>query len=48
MELTYVGYRGAGPALQDLLGGTIPAMCSSLGTFFNQPNLRLLATSGVA
>lgn len=46
VNVTHVGYKGSGPAVQDMLGGTLPAMCSPLGTFLNQPKLRVLATSG--
>ncbi len=45
-NLTHVGYKGSGPAMQDMLGGTLPALCSPLGTFLNQPRLRVLASSG--
>lgn len=46
VNITHVGYKGSGPAMQDMLGGTLPALCSPLGTFLNQPKLRILATSG--
>lgn len=46
VPLTHVGYRGSGPAIQDMLGGNVPALCSPLGSFLNQPKLRVLATSG--
>lgn len=46
IELTHVGYKGSGPAIQDMLGGTLPALCTPLGSFLNQPRLRVLATSG--
>ena len=50
VEVTHVGYRGSTPALQDLIGGSLPALCSPLGTFLSHmtPNskLRLLASSG--
>jgi tripartite-type tricarboxylate transporter receptor subunit TctC len=29
-----------------MLGGNLPALCSPLGSFLNQPKLRVLATSG--
>lgn len=50
IELTHVGYKGAPPALQDMLGGVLPAMVSTLGAF--RPHMvpgskiRLLATTG--
>ena len=46
VNLTHVGYKGSGAAVQDLLGGTLPALCAPLGTFLNQPSLRVLATTG--
>lgn len=46
IDITHVGYRGSTAAIQDMLGGTLPALCTPLGTFFNQPKLRVLATTG--
>lgn len=46
VPITHVGYRGSAPALQDMLGGTLPAICTPLGTLLNQPRLRVLGTSG--
>jgi len=46
VDITHVGYKGSNPAIADMLGGTMPALCTVLGTFFNQPKLRILATSG--
>lgn len=46
VEVTHVGYKGSGPAIIDMIGGNLPALCSSLGAFLNQPKLRLLATTG--
>lgn len=46
LNLTHVGYKGSGPAIQDMLGGTLPALCTPLGTLLNQPKLRVLGTSG--
>lgn len=48
-ELTHVGYRGSQPAMQDLMGGQLPALSAPLGEFL--PHLasgkvRLLGTSG--
>src|SRR5690606_20502632 len=49
-KVTHVGYRGSAPAVQDLLGGTLPALCAPLGTLIAQTGaaspMRLLATSG--
>jgi len=46
VNLTHIGYKGSGPAIQDMLGGVIPALCTPLGSFLNQPRLRVLATAG--
>jgi tripartite-type tricarboxylate transporter receptor subunit TctC len=46
VNITHVGYKGSNPAMQDMIGGTLPALCSPLGTFLNQPKLRVLATCG--
>lgn len=48
VELTHVGYKGSTHAIQDMLGGNLPALCSPLGTFNNSYDgrLRLLATTG--
>lgn len=49
VELTHVGYRGAAPAIQDMLGGTMSALCTPLGsfsTYLKDGKIRLLATSG--
>lgn len=46
VDLTHIAYRGSPPAIADMLGGTMPALCAPLGTFFNQPKLRVLASSG--
>ncbi len=48
VDITHVGYRGSGPAISDMLGGNLPALCSPLGSFLNQPKLRVLATCGAA
>jgi tripartite-type tricarboxylate transporter receptor subunit TctC len=46
VNITHVGYKGSGPAITDMIGGTLPALCAPLGSFLNQPKLRVLATSG--
>ena len=48
VDLTHIGYRGSSAAIQDMLGGTLPAICAPLGSFIDTYNgrLRLLATSG--
>jgi tripartite-type tricarboxylate transporter receptor subunit TctC len=48
VEVTHVGYKGSAPALLDLIGGTLPAHCAPLGTFLNEPRLRVVATSGAS
>lgn len=50
VELTHAGYKGAPAALQDMLGGILPAMVATLGSF--RPHMgpgskiRVLATMG--
>jgi len=47
--LTHVAYRGSVPALQDLRGGTLPALSGPLGAFlphYKTGQVRLLAVSG--
>ena len=50
VELTHVGYKGAPQALQDMLGGVLPAMVATLGSFRTHMGpgspIRLLATTG--
>ena len=49
VDLQHVGYRGAQPAVQDMLGGTMPALCTPLGSFapyLKDGKIRVLATSG--
>ncbi len=49
IELTNVPYKGAAPAMLDLLGGQIPAAIISIGTalpYVKAGKLRVLATSG--
>ncbi|WP_374519710.1 Bug family tripartite tricarboxylate transporter substrate binding protein [Hydrogenophaga sp.] len=48
-DLRHVAYRGSAPAINDLLGGQISAMCSPVGDYLphlKSGRLRLLATSG--
>jgi tripartite-type tricarboxylate transporter receptor subunit TctC len=50
-EFTHVPYKGASPALQDLLGGQVAATVGVLGIalpHIQSGNLRALATSGTA
>jgi tripartite-type tricarboxylate transporter receptor subunit TctC len=49
VELTHVGYRGTPPAITDMLGGTMPAICAPLGTFLplrEAGKIRILASTG--
>lgn len=50
VELTHVGYKGAPPALTDMIGGSLPALVSTLGSFktYMTPGskVRILATTG--
>lgn len=49
LEMNHVAYRGTGPALQDVLGGQIPAAIGPVGDvmrFAGQPGYRVLATTG--
>jgi tripartite-type tricarboxylate transporter receptor subunit TctC len=49
VALTHVGYRGCAPALQDLLGGQIPAYLGYAGDFVqyqNSTKVRLLGATG--
>ena len=49
VDLKHVPYRGSAPAIQDLLGGQISAMCSPVGDYLQYVKtgkLRLLATTG--
>ena len=45
LKLTPVHYRGAGPALNDLLAGQVQAIFVGLGVVHSQPALRRLAVS---
>lgn len=51
IELTHVGYKGAPPALTDMIGGNLPALVSTLGSFIAYlgpgGKVRVLATTGV-
>jgi len=50
IELLHVGYKGAAPAVQDLLGGQIPAYIGTLGDIIAHQKagkVRALATSGL-
>ena len=49
VDLRHVGYRGTQPAIVDMMGGQISAVCGPLGDFIHHAKagkLRLLATSG--
>lgn len=49
LNLVHVGYKGAAPAVQDLLGGQIPAYFGTLADvapYLESGRLRVLATSG--
>jgi tripartite-type tricarboxylate transporter receptor subunit TctC len=48
-ELTHVPYRGTLPAIQDMIGGQIAAVCAPLGDFLpfvEAGKCRVLATTG--
>jgi tripartite-type tricarboxylate transporter receptor subunit TctC len=48
LKLTHVGYRGSAPAMQDLLGGQIPAYLGFVGDFLQYTasgKLRILAVT---
>jgi tripartite-type tricarboxylate transporter receptor subunit TctC len=49
LDLVHTGYRGAGPAVLDLVGGQIAAVTSGLGDFLphlQSGKVRVLATGG--
>jgi tripartite-type tricarboxylate transporter receptor subunit TctC len=51
VDMTHVPYRGAGPALTDLLGGQVDMMfatSTAVGTFLNSNRLRAIATTAPA
>jgi tripartite-type tricarboxylate transporter receptor subunit TctC len=45
VKLTPVHYRGAGPALNDLLAGQVQAIFVGLGVVKSQPSVKMLAVS---
>ena len=45
IKLTPVHYRGAGPALNDLLAGQVQAIFVGLGVVRSQPSVKILAVS---
>src|SRR4051812_49064098 len=45
VKLTPVHYRGAGPALNDLLAGQVQAIFVGLGVVRSQPSVKMLAVS---
>jgi tripartite-type tricarboxylate transporter receptor subunit TctC len=50
IKLLHVGYKGAAPAVQDLIGGQIPAymgMLADVAPYLPGGRLRVLATSGL-
>lgn len=51
VELTHVAYRGTHPAIQDVIGGQLPAVIGPVGDilrYVGQPGYRVLATSGAS
>jgi tripartite-type tricarboxylate transporter receptor subunit TctC len=51
VDMTHVPYRGAGPALTDLLGGQVDMMfatSTAVGTFLSSNRLRAIATTAPA
>lgn len=49
VELTHVGYKGSTQAIQDMIGGVMPAMCAPIGAYLpyiKEGKLRVLGTSG--
>ncbi|NML46403.1 twin-arginine translocation pathway signal protein [Ramlibacter sp. G-1-2-2] len=49
VDLRHTPYRGAQPAIQDMLGGQVPAVCTAVGDFLpylGSGKCRVLATSG--
>lgn len=48
LKMTHVGYKGSAPAMQDLLGGQIPAYMGFMADFIphrNNPKIRVLAVT---
>ena len=48
LKLTHVGYRGSPPAMQDLLGGTVPLMFNSVGNVLAQLRERRIRAYAIA
>ena len=49
VDMTHIGYKGGAPALQDVVGGQIPSVVTSVGEaspFVKAGRLRILATFG--
>jgi len=49
VDLRHIAYRGAGPAVEDLMSGQLPAMSMLLGNYLRQKasrSLRMLAITG--
>jgi tripartite-type tricarboxylate transporter receptor subunit TctC len=48
VQMTHVAYRGSAPAIQDLLGGVLPAFCTTvpdLMAYAADPRIRVLAVA---
>lgn len=48
VQMTHVAYRGSAPAIQDLLGGVLPAFCTTvpdLMAYASDPRIRVLAVA---
>jgi tripartite-type tricarboxylate transporter receptor subunit TctC len=46
VKITHVPYRGAGPAMQDMIGGRLDYMCEQISTAF--PQIQAGAVKGIA